>query len=328
MRSLFILSFALIGLLSAGCDKSGIHPLARERDTLGACKGPAATWMRSTETGTEIFLIGEDTLGPMGETVPGCFERAFIEHNSAGHAEYGMIIRSGPTAGTFSYEAEYDFRYQPERDVLSRQGSIRIDHDPPLTAPVSWTLDGDQVLITYQGTEHRYTNMLDVLDALDPTTPEGADEVFRMFNMPLLVSQTRMLGFGSSGMTQYLDTTATFAGTIANNFTVRVIEIVMPKTFITYTDFVDLTGITATGEQRTRVNLSGNGTMEGTIAFQMQGRTQMIEGVVDYANVLIKNGVAAEGLYGLTIEGGGSFTPSYSLAANTDIRAILPVTTP
>jgi hypothetical protein len=328
MRSQLCFSIALIGLLATGCDKSGIHPLGQERDTLSPCKGPTTTWMRSTETGTEVFLIGTDSAGVMGETVPGCFERAFIERNSAGHAHYGVIIRDSANSGTFSYDTEYDFRYQPERDVLSRQGSDPTYHDPPLTTPVSWTEDGDELLLSYDGEVRRLTNIIDVIDALDTTTPEGADDVFRMYNLPLLISQTRLLGFGASGMTQYLNTTATFGGTIANKFTVRVIEIVMPKTFISYTEFVDVNGITTTGEQRTRVNLSGNGTMEGILEFRMQGRTRRIEGEVDYGNVLIKNGMAGDGTYTINIEGGGSFTPSYTLAIETGLTGVLPISTP
>src|SRR5687768_4089111 len=99
MRSLLLL-LPLLGLLASGCDKSGIHPLARERDTLGACKGPTTTWLRSTETGTEVFLIGDVTLDAAGAEVAGCFAHAFVEHDSSAHLEYGELQRSaGATEG-------------------------------------------------------------------------------------------------------------------------------------------------------------------------------------------------------------------------------------
>ena len=34
-------------MLLGGCDKSGIHPLGRELDTLSQCGGPTSTWLRT-----------------------------------------------------------------------------------------------------------------------------------------------------------------------------------------------------------------------------------------------------------------------------------------
>lgn len=327
MRSLLLFLVALAPL-AVGCDKSGVHPLGRVRDTLGACQGPTATWLRSTDTGTEVFLIGEATVGEDGLPVPGCFAQAFVEHNSATHLLYGDLTLSAPGEGTFSYGAEYDFRYQPERGILTRQGSRRTDRDPPITTAISFEADGDQLLLTFLGEQRRLTNLLDVIDALDTTTMSGADDVLRMYNLPLLVSQTRLLGFGASGMTQYINSKATFAGTIANTFTVLVENPVSPNTYIDYIDFEDLTGIIIDGEQRTFVNLSGDGTMDGELDFTMEGRTRDISGTVDYANLIIDNGVAADGTYGLSIDGGDSYVLSFSLAANVDLRAVLPVSAP
>lgn len=323
MRKPFILALLLACLAATGCDKSGIHALGRTRDTLGPCQGPTETWLRATPEGTEIFLIGEATVATDGTPVPGCFARALVENNSSTNLEYGSYTGTA-TEGTFSYAAEYDFRYQPERGILSRDGAERIEHDPPITVPIELEVDGDELVLTYQTEERRLVNILDVIDALDVDTMEGALDVMRMYNLPLFTSQVRMLGFGSSGMTQYLDNEQAFAGTIANTFSVVVREVLNPKTYITYNAFEDLTGIVHEGQQRTYVNLSGDGTMEGTVDFTMEGRTRTIRGTIDYMNLTIDNGVAGGGTYGLTIEDGGSFDVTYEVAADTCPRSLLP----
>lgn len=326
MRSTQYVLLSLSLLCLVGCDKSGIHPLGRIRDTLGVCTTPTVTWVRTTPTATEVFIMGEP--GDAGE--PGCFAHAMIDHDSTTHMEFGSLTREGGESATFAYTAEYDFQYEPERGLLSRQGSIRIDHDPPISVPMTFVPDGTELLITMSGETRRTTSMLDVIDRLSGDTMEGAIDVFCVYNLPLFTSQTRMLGFGSSGMTQYLDVTATFKGAIANVFTVHVAEILNPVTDITYVEFQDLNGITHDGNIHSVVDLTGNGNMRDIVTFRLEGNVKQISGAMDYRDLLIRNGVAGDGVYQMTIEDGGTFTYElpYTFAAEVDIRNVLPESTP
>lgn len=327
MRVVFLRPLLLVAFLLVGCDKSGIHPLGNERDNLGPCTSATSTWLRSTPTGTEIFLIGEAGLDSSGNPTPRCFARGFVEHDSATHFEFGTFAGDA-TGGTFTYTAEYDFRYQPETPLLQRQGSRRTDHEPGIDIAIATTLDGPELLLTYAGTEHRYRSMLDVIDAVDADTQEGAEDLFRLYNLPLFTSQVRILGFGSSGMTQYLNQTAVFAGTIENYLTVRVEDIFNPKTDIFYIDFMDLTGIAHDGLIHADVGLSGSGKNAGEVAFRMDGNTARIRGVVNYEDLEIERGVAGGGTYTMTVDGAGSYVLSYTFAADIDLRNLLPETTP
>lgn len=321
------LLFSVLALV--GCDKSGVHPLGRVRDNLGPCTSDTATWLRTTATGTELFLIGEATVESDGTVTPGCFAHGFVEHDSSTRFEYGTFQDDGSgTAGTFSYAAGYYFDYEPELSLLARHGADRDDFDPPITEPIVMQMDGAQMIMTYQGEPRRLTSILDVIDAVDYSTQEGAEDLFRLYNLPLFTSQVRILGFGSSGMTQYLDVTVPFAGTIENFLTVSVRDILNPKTDIIYVEFKDLTGITHDGNIFAAVGLSGSGMNDGNVSFRMDGNVARIRGDVSYADLEIRRGVAGGGTYTMTLDDGPSYVISYELAADIDLRGLLPESTP
>ena len=322
MRTSYALVFVLFAALGFGCDKGGVHPLGQVRDQLAVCVGPTETWLRSTDTGTEVFIIGE--VDPSA-TEPPCFLRGFVEQSSTTTLATGTyVFDEALGTGTFSNTADFIFRYQPEVNIVSRRGSQRTLNEPPLTVPFSMERDGEQLLLTIQGDTLRLTSIGDVIDALDETTMAGAEDVFRLFNLSLFTSQARLLGFGGTGMTQYLDVTAEFGAAIANGFTVRVENILNPDTDITYLEYMEFTGITIDGLQRTMVDLNGDGDMEGALTFRFEGRTRTIEGTLSYLDLKIRDGVAGAGTYTLSIEGGESFVLPYTLAAQIDLRGTLP----
>lgn len=323
MRTSHAVFLALCTLLAFGCDKSGVHPLGQVRDELAVCVGPTETWLRSTDTGTEVFIIGQ--LDPDTDEPP-CFLRGFVEQSSTTRLATGTyVFDEALGTGTFSNTADFIFRYEPEVSIISRNGSQRTLNEPPVTVPFGMERDGEQLLLTIQGDTLRLTSIGDVIDALDETTMEGAEDIFRLFNLSLFTSQARLLGFGGTGMTQYLDVTAEFGAAIANGFTVRVENILNPDTDITYLEYVEFTGITIDGVQRTMVDLSGNGDMEGALTFRFEGRTRTIEGSLSYVDLKIRDGVAGAGTYTLAIEGGASYVLPFTLAAEIDLRGTLPV---
>lgn len=324
-------AFAVVSLVAfcAACDKSGIHPLGRPRDNLGPCTSDTETWLRTTDTSTEVFLVGAPSTGPDGLPAPRCFARAVMAHDTTTWLEYGTFTEDGTSgSGTFAYAATYEFIYEPDVSLLNRRGSEREDLDPPMTRPVAMVADGEELLLTYASETRRLTALPDLIDRLDVTTQDGAEDVFRVFYLPLLTSQVRVPGFGGTGMTQYLNQTSTFAGTIENFLTVNVENILNPDTDIEYVAFVDLTGIRHDGLIHSVVDLSGNGTMEGVVEVELEGRTRVLRGSVDYADVLIRRGVAGDGTYAFTLESGGTYTLSYMLASDIDLRGILPVSVP
>ncbi|MFO0693883.1 MAG: hypothetical protein U0230_10040 [Polyangiales bacterium] len=323
---------AALGLL-VGCDKSGIHPLHRKRDVVGACTTPAATWMRSTDTGTEILLIGDRTSsGVVTLADDRCFAHGTVERDSSTQFAVGKYVLDANGEGSFVYDAEFRFDYQPERKILDRDGSIRTDHSPPLTENLALQADGSTLLVTLGGETHRYESLYTVIHRLDPDTMEGASDILRVFLMPQFTSQARLLGFGSAGMTQYAGSPGTFKGLVQNQFTVLVEDTLRPNTFITFTNFEDLTGVVEDGEQDTYVNLLGDGHMRNELHFLFYGSRSITDiaysGTVEYGDLEIKNGVAGGGFYTMNLDGHGSYQLPYTLAANVDLTAVLPPLTP
>lgn len=336
--SILRLSFLLLAILSTGCDRAGIHPLGRLRDGLVPCEIDAlgrfdttSTWVRSTDEGTEIILLGRSdptTAVPNGSAA--CFGLGFVAHDSSTTFAFGSYTLDETGVGTTTRVVEYTFVFQPERSILGRDGSTRADLPTPIVETLTITRDGSQLVLDLGGEPRLMTSLAELIDSLDPTTQEGAEDIFRVYNLPLFTSQARLLGFGSGAMTQYVGPEAPFAATIRNRFTVSVKALLTPHTDITYYQFEDLTGIVVDGVQRTLVNTKGNGPMEGTLNFVMRGETNVrIRGHVDYGSLEIADGLAAGGTYVLTIDGvAAEYTISHALATDVDLRNVLPVELP
>jgi hypothetical protein len=336
-----VLVLCLVVLAAAACDTSGIHPLGRRRDALVPCTVDSlgrlettSTWLRSTEAGTEVFLLGRvDATEVVADSSPACYGHGFIDHDSSTHFEFGSYTLDATGKGQAVHALEYDFEFDPDTSILGRDGSVRQDLKTPIAEPLTITADGSHLVLALGGEARRLTSIGEVVEAVDVHTQKGAEAVFRLFNLPMLTSQVRLLGFGGGSMTQYVDQTATFGGLIRNRFTVSVESWLSPNTLIAYFQLEDLTGVVIDGPQKTNVDTNGNGQMEGVLNFLMRGTGGVsdvaIRGHLDYAGLQIRNGIAAGGEYALTID--GIVTPyviSYELATDVDLRDVLPVESP
>jgi hypothetical protein len=336
-----VLVLCLVVLAAAACDTSGIHALGRRRDALVPCTldsvgrlETTSTWLRSTEAGTEIFLLGRaDPTEVVSDASPACYGHGFIDHDSTTHFEFGSYSLDATGKGQAVHSLEYDFEYDPDTSILGRAGSVRQDLKTPITEPLTLTADGSQIVLALAGEARRLTALGEVVESVDVHTQKGAEAVFRLFNLPVLTSQVRLLGFGGGSMTQYVDQTASFGGLIRNHFTVSVESWLSPNTLIAYFQLEDLSGIVVDGPQKSNVDTSGNGQMEGVLNFLMRGTggasDVAVRGHLDYGGLQIRNGVAAGGQYALSID--GITTPyviSYELASNVDLRDVLPVEAP
>ncbi len=332
---------ALLGLLvlAAACDPSGIHGLGRRRDALVPCEVDplgrivtTSTWVRSTDTGTEIVLLGRED--PLAEVEPGrdaCFGHGFVAHDGSTRFDFGSYTLDEDGRGIAVHQLEYDMTYQPELPIVSRDGAFRTDLPAPVVERLQITRDGTGIVLSLDGAPRRMTSLGEVVERVDVTTQAGAHQVFRLFNLPLFTSQARLLGFGSAGMTQYVDVEAEFGGTVRNRFTVIVAALLDPDTTISYFQFEDLTGIVIDGHQFTDVDTSGDGSMSDVLSFVMRGTggatDVVIRGALDYQGLQIRDGLAAGGGYTLTIDGAPApYAVSWELAADVDLRDILPPT--
>jgi hypothetical protein len=342
MRIRFLIPcLVVLAVAASACDTSGIHALGRRRDALVPCDvytlgrlETTSTWLRSTDEGTEIFLLGRaDATTTVDAASPACYGHGLIAHDSTTHFEFGSYSLDATGKGFAVHNLAYDFKYDPDTSILGRDGSLRQDLKTPVSEPLTIAADGSQIILSLSGDARRLTALGEVVESVDVHTQKGAEATFTLFSLPMLTSQVRLLGFGGGSMTQYVDQTATFGGLIRNKFTVSVESWLSPNTLISYYQLEDLSGIVIDGPQKTNVDTSGNGQMDGVLNFIMRGTGGVsdvaIRGHLDYAGLQIRNGIAAGGQYALTID--GIVTPyviSYELAANVDLRDVLPVEAP
>lgn len=333
---------SLLALALVGCDKGGLYPLLEKRDPAASASciaaGQSSTWLRSTAIGTEILLVA--TPDPTATTQGNaqiCFAHALVEHDSSTRYEYGGYTVAANGTGTLSVATTYVFDYVATGPILDRKGSKREVHAPPLDVPLTLRASGAGLEVTMNGVTGRYTNLYDVVASVDITTQEGAEDLFRLVNLPLFTSQVRLLGFGGGGMTQYISAPGRFVGLarpeaeLANHFTVRVQSFTSPNTDIEFVMFEDLSGIVVEGLQETDVSISGNGSMHGVLSFSMRDGPDPVSdvalrGTIDYADMKIGNGVASGGTYELALTSPSevTFTVPYTLASDVDLRRLLP----
>jgi hypothetical protein len=336
----------LLGAFGQGCDTSGIHPLGIPTNTVDNCA--KSTWARSTDTGTELFLFSEALpTTPVGEAMdagvgeggstadvvvePHCFIRMAIEHDSSTTMEQGTYVLGADGHGVFTVEHAYVFVYFDSSVKLgARDGALRNDMPAPASHSIEIEADGDQILVDVDGDTRRLTNLYDVIAKLDPKDRAGAEDLFRVLNLAIYSSAVRIPGFGSAKMSSYINNTTTFKALVASDFTVGVGgPLLNPVTDIVYDQFEDLSGIVLDGDQRTVTNLYGNGSLSGVLDWRLRSSDEdvFLEGTLDYEGLVVVNGVAGDGTYTLTV-GGSSYTISYDLAADMDLRTLLPVEAP
>jgi hypothetical protein len=332
-----------IGLLLAtaalfgACDKGGVHSLGVSKDVIVQC-GVQSTWMRSIDGATEVFVLGSNDLTTLdvqledGAAV--CFNFATVRYDSTTQLFSGAL-RAGDTGYEVEIPAEYNYKHEPEKSVVLRSGARRTDHDPPiLVTGVDLTPDGDTLLFDYDGLRRRLVRIGDVVarldaDALDQDAPGGAKDAFRLYNLALFVGQTRIPGFGGTGMTQFT-TKTTFNALIDGYFTVSVASITQPHVLLEYFGTAELSGIVIDGPLLTKVTIQGDGPMEGDLDIDMLTDTQdddapHVKLSVNYDNLDIASGVAAAGYYTLTFENGNAHELDYTMAADEDLRGVLPI---
>ena len=127
-------------------------------------------------------------------------------------------------------------------------------------------------------------------------------------------SQVRIPGFGGSSILQY-STPATFVGELSGTVRIGVSSILSPLTEIDDAGYADLAGAGVAGLQSTKVNISGNGYMYGTLDFVFRPVDPLapVTGTVSYGvsgggedSIQLTAGLVTGGGYQVAVDGGSS----------------------
>jgi hypothetical protein len=147
------------------------------------------------------------------------------------------------------------------------------------------------------------------------TAPRDASCAFQLLNLTVSTSDARIIGFGGTGMLQYLHS-ENYIGMVDGQVRVSVSGgLGGSTTRITYGSFIDEGGVMIDGPQVTSVNSSGNGSMSGVLTFWLSPSAAdpttvtTVTGTVDYGSgdaVQIRNGAAVSGSYATQLDGGAA----------------------
>jgi len=301
-----------LALLAAAALAGCIGPYAEVGQKLDVAMTFASgeTWIAYAGTNVHLLVLGHDRDGrPSGFTLS-----SFDVRETAGVSGEMLAGSWSEVPGTLRLSARFDYTMPDERGtgLLNRSGSQRKDIDRTLAlsadrGPTTLALSGDGA---WAGT---YALLPDALARLGTATDADGACAFHLANLAVMTSQVRIIGFGSANMLQY-NNAQDFVGWLSGS--VHVHTGLPSPTDITFRTYADFTGVELDGNQHTDTGFSGDGHMEGTVAFTFRPHpagaatpSPPIHGTILYGDggpdsLQIRNGVAAGGHYLVTFDDG------------------------
>ena len=155
-----------------------------------------------------------------------------------------------------------------------------------------------------------YVALADALAGLGAATERDAACAYQVASLSIQGSEIRIIGFGSAGMTQYLNS-ASFIGTIGGTVTVSMSIGTSVRMRVAYDGFEDEGGVRLSGAQTTSTSWGGSGGMSGAVGFSIAPPSldpamvaTAITGTIDYGTVTLAGGNTSGGAYVTHIDGG------------------------
>jgi hypothetical protein len=316
-------------LLAIGAACLGPYQIIGEELDPTVSLGNQPTWIQATPDGTTLIVFAASD---GGVTAP--FTLTTIARNQSAVILAGTYYSTATTvtlANTFRYVLDNEYNLK----VTERAGAERFDDDGGATYASS--VDGGILTLTgISGTPSLggFAAFPDALANLQATTQDEADCLLRVFQLTVISSETRILGFNGPSIIQYTNP-AIFNGVLTGDVTINVQSLLSPNTTLTYQGFSDFAGFLLEGSQYSQTDLQGNGYISSSVAFQMTrdpgdgGPLEtVVAGQVGYGNadgsppsIILVTGTPSGGSYQLSIDGGSSFLVSYDTLNTIDVTA-------
>lgn len=220
------------------------------------------------------------------------------------------------SAGTTTLRVAHTYTLPEESSlsILNRRGTWRDDAQRVIG--ISVARDAGRLVVTGDPRlAATYLPLGQALARLGRTTDRDAACAFQIVNLGIRSSETRIIGFGGPGMTQYQQP-ENYVGTLAGSLRVSMTGFAHNSTVIQYGAFEDLGGVRVDGPQRTDADSGGNGQMSGVLSFMLVPLDPdglagtALTGRIDYGAagkaIQISGGNAVGGFYATTLDGGGA----------------------
>lgn len=299
---------------------------------------PTTTWLRSTETGTEVLIFGVASSDGSPSTPTSrsylCV-RGTVAHGGSARIDVGNYTVNGTGHGSFVYGSSFAVAY-PNQSWLARSGATQTRHSPAVVESLSFAAGSNgALLVTLGSAEHAYTSLGALTATIDETTAAGATELYRLLAIDLALHRSRVLGYGGGGITAYTNAPRGVEGLTSGEVFVANASVTQPSLSLEHrpigassVPFVELSGITLAGTETRTFNLQGNGTRTGALAFTLaRSGEATLTGTLTLGTFLA-NTDEASASNSIAIDGVGSTDVSWTVGTNLDLRAVLPVVSP
>jgi hypothetical protein len=143
------------------------------------------------------------------------------------------------------------------------------------------------------------------LPNIDLSTPEGELTLARLYNYAYVISLSRVIGWGSAGLSMYIGRAGVFDGLQNGRQEVMLRDLLSPKSSFAYFDYTDLTGFVFDGTYESHTDISATGIMVGSVDFTMAPGAEeppLFSGTISYENLVVNDGIPNEGFYRFTVD--------------------------
>jgi hypothetical protein len=290
--------------------------------------GDQPTWIQVTPEQTTLLVFA----APDGGT-SAPFTLTTIARDQSAVILTGTYFATATTV-TLDSTLRYVLANEYNLKVTDRDGAQRFDVDGGATYTTD--LDGGILTLTGSPSLGSFLSFQTALANLQATTQDEADCVLRVFQLSVISSETRILGFNGPAIIQYTNP-ATFNGVLSGDISISVQSLFKPNTTLTYQNFSDFSGFVLDGTQYSQTDLSGDGFISNTVAFQMKrdpgdgGSETVISAQVGYGStdgsppsILLNAGTPSGGSYQLSVDGGTSFLVGFDVLNTIDVTACVP----
>ncbi len=314
---------ALAALVLLGCNVGGYPDLGSELDNLAFTGSKNATaWMRTLADGSsELLVLGA---APEGRTAG--FVLVTMRTDSTGTILAGEYTHRAATL-VLSATSEYTKTAEFDRPPSGRTGSTRTDFETP--EEMRFTLEETDGRLRLDGDDGTAVmiDLWEVVSAIDPSTQAGMEMIARVYNLSTVSLQMRIPGFGGAGLLQYLNEPGEFVGVLGGRATIEMSSPTEPRAEILFFDYKDFPGMVLDGDQISKTDMSGEGTLTGTVRFSMndprEGGTFHVAGDLTY-RLGLTNGRSSSGGYTVIMDDGADWEIAYDTAETLDFRSLLP----
>ncbi len=268
------LALVLTGTTLASCNTGPYPSLGQPIDILQTIgNAPHVSFLRAHDGRLELLIVAK-----ADPDVPD--SQALFVYSSVGENE---SVNSW--AGTWEYNEDNASLVLQTETLFVKPDEAGVD---PIQAGGSYSEeDNTTFIIVYTPTAEElgaeevfnggvgemaddWLHLDDVLKAIDPSTQDGAEELFSLVYATTYTVLARIPSFGGAGMIQYTDPGGTFNSVAGGTLHVELSGFTNPENFLIYDGYSDLSGVVLDGSQNNVSNTKGVGYYYGTLGFEIR----------------------------------------------------------